>query len=168
MHREISTRMFAATALLGVLLMATACNQNTAPGNDREAGSAPKAPPAQLVGPDMAVSQADRNSIELLTMPPDEAARALGGPTSCSFRMTRVGFPVLVTRTDGAAAVKLNEKLTLLNPAKAVGAAGAKMFGAGEVTVLINPLNKGDAADATLKIGPEMRRDYRGYFSCSR
>jgi hypothetical protein len=125
--------MMRVVVVLTTLALASACTDNTAPGNDREAALDPPARAAEV----MAAGAALQGVATGLVMPQIMTDADLGAVPAtgrrCVYRMTRVGLPVLVYGSAGGV-VKLNDKLVPLE------AAGDGRFAADGVTVTVRPL----------------------------
>lgn len=123
----------AVLVVLALAALASACVENTAPGNDREAEVEP---PSRAAGVSSVGAALDNVSTALLrpqqiTEPDLGSLPAMG--ERCTFRYTRVGFPVFVYgRSTGA--LKLNGKLVPLP------ATGDGRYSDGPVTVTVRPL----------------------------
>jgi hypothetical protein len=101
------------TLSLAMAILAAACTENTAPGNDREARLDAPSEPAKMESAREALSGVAVGLVmpEILTVPDQ---RPLPDPgEACRFRMTRVGFPVAVYDRS-AVTVKLNGRLVSL------------------------------------------------------
>lgn len=126
--------------LLAAGTLAAACVDNPAPGNDREAALDPPARPAQVATAEAALQGVSPHLVmpEIITDADQRNLPDVGG--SCRFRMTRVGFPVVVYGRSGI--VKLNGKLVPLD------GRGDGRFSAGGVEVSVRPLeDAGDGED---------------------
>ena len=123
------------TALLPLValgLVASACENNSAPGNDREAQLAPPEPPAEIVAASEAIEGVENGL--LLPQPMTEAdLRTIPAEASrCLFSYTGVGEPVL--GYGSSSVLKLNGKLVLLP-----GAADGR-YSANGVNVTVRPV----------------------------
>lgn len=104
----------AAVAIALALSAATAgCVENTAPGNDREAELDAPESPASVASAAEALSGVATGLLlpEIMSDADRGAAPSVGGE-ACLFRMTEVGFPVLLY--GSSAVVKLNGRLVPL------------------------------------------------------
>lgn len=100
---------------VGLALPLAACNQNTAPGNDREAqlDPAPKSAPIEPASAALANVATAIIKPETLT---DADVRAIGGTEGrCVFRLTEVSFPSFVFEPGRQGVIKLNGKLIPVN-----------------------------------------------------
>lgn len=103
------TRLHAAMLIAALTL--SACNRNTAPGNDREARIDPAPAPAEVVGAASALANVDTAIVKPETMSDADIA-ALGGPgDQCAVRLTSVAYPSFLFRPGKGGAIKLNGKL---------------------------------------------------------
>jgi hypothetical protein len=155
-----------ALALLPAVVLASACIENPAPGNDREAALDPAAPPAEVATAGEALDGVAPGLVypQIMTDADLRAAPDVGG--SCAFRFTRVGFPALVYgSTTGV--VKLNDKLVPLP------ASGAGAYGEGGVRVTVRPLEDRDgeeqfSAELVLRLqGSPNEIGFHGWGECS-
>ena len=146
-------------------LLLSACVDNTAPGNDREAERDPAAPAAEVMSASAALDGVATGLLmpEIMT---DADLRNLP-PTSegaCMFRMTRVGFPVFVY--GERAVIKLNGKLVPL------AASGAGEYVADGVTATVRPLDGAEAgtlfaAEFVLRLpGAPNELGFHGFSQC--
>ena len=152
----------------GLALPLAACNQNTAPGNDREARSdpAPKSAPIEPAAAALANVAVEIVKPETLT---DADVMAIGGTHGrCVFTLTEVGFPSFVYEPGRQGAIKLNGKLI------PVTAAGENRFTSGDLTVTMRKVDeKGNAglqAQEMIVVPPGATDElgYRGYVRCDR
>ena len=94
------------------LFALAACNQNTAPGNDREAQVDPAPTPAPKMGAAEALSGIATEAIQPETMSDADIASLGGMSGKCSIRLTSIGFPSFVyDNPQGSGVIKLNGKL---------------------------------------------------------
>ena len=155
--------IFAASALaLGV----AGCNQNTAPGNDREAELEPPASPAAIEPASVALANVATAIIKPETMTPADD-KAIGGTDGrCVFRLTEVGFPSFIYEAGGEGFIKLNGKLIPLQ------AAGKDRFTSDNLLVATRAVdetgNAGMQAMEVIVVPPEANDEigYRGYVKC--
>lgn len=155
--------IFAASALaLGV----AGCNQNTAPGNDREAELEPPASPAAIEPASVALANVATAIIKPETMTQADV-KAIGGTDGrCVFRLTEVGFPSFVYEAGGEGFIKLNGKLIPLQ------AAGRDRFTSDNLLVATRAVdetgNAGMQAMEVIVVPPEAKDEigYRGYVKC--
>lgn len=156
-------------AVLGLLAL-TACNQNTDPGNDREAQLEPAPAPAPKVGAAEALSGIATEAIQPETMSDADVASLGGMSGKCSLRLTAVGFPSFVyDDPQGTGVIKLNGKLIPL------ASRGGGVFADGGLRVELRPVDKefGDDGrrEAEMIIWlPEAKDElgFRGYEVCSK
>lgn len=153
--------------ILFSLLAISGCIDNTAPGNDREADLDPPAPAAEMATAESALQNVDVGLLmpEILSDADVRAAGPLAG--GCLFRMTRVGFPVLLfsQAEPGEAVIKLNGKLISLS------SAGPGQYSGGPVSASVRTLESDSPglqqaefivriADAPSELG------FRGFREC--
>lgn len=131
------TRHEAGFALV-IALLAVACVDNSAPGNDREASLDAPNQAAEMLTVDSALDGVSTELLypETLTDADLRSIPDRGG--RCVFRYTRVGLPVFLFASD-TGVIKLNHKLLRLP------AAGDGFYRAGSVTVAYRKLD--DAQD---------------------
>lgn len=155
--------IFAASALsLGV----AGCNQNTAPGNDREAELEPPASPVAIEPASVALANVATAIIKPETMTQADV-KAIGGTDGrCVFRLTEVGFPSFVYEAGEEGFIKLNGKLIPLQ------AAGRDRFTSDNLLVATRAVdetgNAGMQAMEVIVVPPEAKDEigYRGYVKC--
>lgn len=151
----------------GALVLAlTACNRNSAPGNDREAQLDPAIRAAPIVQAGVALANVSSALLKPETMS-DADIEALGGTRGrCAVRMTEVGFPSFLYRPDGSGAIKLNGRLIVLP------AAGQRRFAGGGLSVTLMPLDEeGNAGLMGMRMivvppGAQDELGYDGYVRC--
>ncbi|WP_251566855.1 DUF6692 family protein [Erythrobacter sp. 3-20A1M] len=154
-------------AALGLLAL-TACNQNTDPGNDREAQLEPAPTPAPKMGAAEALSGVATGAIQPETMSDADIASLGGMSGKCSLRLTAVGFPSFVyDDPQGTGVIKLNGKLIPL------ASRGQGKFADGGLRVELRPVDQefGDDGrrEAEMIIWlPEAKDElgFRGYEVC--
>ncbi|MGJ3261880.1 MAG: hypothetical protein ACFE0R_01470 [Salinarimonas sp.] len=105
------------------------------------------------------------------TMTLAEIDAALDAPSSCLFRYTSAGGPVVATGLgpDGRplqGVVKLAGNLVLLDAAP--GETGAEYrLEAGDIRIVVSPLEGDDrVAEMTFAVGEALHAGYRGYHAC--
>ncbi|WP_126173985.1 DUF6692 family protein [Altericroceibacterium xinjiangense] len=146
----------------------SACNSNTAPGNDEESqfGAAPT--PAPVVSADEAL-----DGIAVEVVQPEIMTNAdlvvLGGlEGKCDVRLTKIAYPSFVFERAGQQGwIKLNQKLIPL------ARAGENLFVAGDLQVTIRgvdePLEIDEQREAEMiLLLPEAKDElgFRGYGQC--
>ena len=134
-------KKFALMAALALPL--TACNSNTAPGNDREAQLDPPATAASIESAASALANVSPGLMLPETMTGADLA-ALGAESSCQFRLTEVAFPSFVYDGNGQGAIKINGKLI------PVTASGPDSYASGELRIQTRILD--DEGDAGLQM----------------
>lgn len=161
------TRTFSILAVAAGLAL-SACNSNTAPGNDKE---------AELDAPAKTVPQADAaaalagiatGAVQPATMTPADLANLGGIDGRCVIRLTEVGAPSLVYGgTQTAATVKLNGKLITLP------SAGEGKYADGGLTIAVKPVDAaakpGERRETEMVImlpGAKDELGFRGYSVC--
>lgn len=151
-----------AIPVLAVTVVLIGCVENKAMGNDREASLDEPSPPAEIVDPTTALAGVAIHLLAPETMSEADqgALPDLDGP--CRFRMTEVGFPVLVY--GSSAAVKLNGRLTLVP-----GVEEGRYEGAG-LEIRVRPLGEGDEwsrGEFVLQLpGAPHERGFHGFINC--
>lgn len=161
------TRTLAAITLAGALLLG-ACNQNTAPGNDREAQVDPAETAAPQAGAGEALSGIATGAVQPETMSEADIASLGGLAGNCVIRLTGVAFPSFFEdRAGNRGFVKLNGKLVRMNRV------GGGRFADGGLTVLVRPVDDGDsnnglpAAEMIIALpGAKDELGFRGYRDC--
>ena len=160
-------RRAAAWLAAGALLGAVACVDNTAPGNDREARLDPPERPAPTAAAEAAVSGVDVSLLHPQIMTDADRGAVPGPPPACTFRFTRVGYPVFLYATGpgGSGTIKLNGKLVTL-PATSDG-----VFADGGVSVRVRMLEaEGEGqrpAELVLRLpGARNELGYHGFTEC--
>ena len=150
-------------AILGL----TACNQNTALGNDREAHLDPPATASPIMSAQAALANVSTAIVKPETMSHADL-RALGpNAGDCVFRLTEVSYPALAYSDDDGATIKLNGKLIPLE------AAGPGQFTSGDLRVNIRMLDyEGDAGLQGMEMivippGAQDELGYHGFRDCS-
>lgn len=119
---------------LVLIVSASACVENTAPGNDREASLEPPPTAAELASASAALENV---ATEILYPQQITTADRRNLPVMedrCIFRYTEVGFPIFVYG-PATGVLKLNGKLVPL-PARGDG-----VYAEGPVSVTIRPLD---------------------------
>ena len=160
----MTKQIFAAATLV---LTLAACNQNTAPGNDREASLETPATPAAIVPAAAALANAATAIVKPETMT-DADIKAIGGTQGrCIFRLTEVGFPSFVYKPGTEGFIKLNGKLIPLQTA------GQDRYSSGELLVATRDVdetgNAGLQAMEVIVVPPGAKDEigYRGYTECN-
>lgn len=152
--------------LPAILAAVSACNQNTALGNDREAQVDPAPAPAPIMGAAAALENVATEIIKPETMSTVDIA-ALGGLTGrCAMRLTEVAHPSFLYRAGERGTIKLNGKLIVLP------AAGENRFAGDGLSVTLRP--NGDEGDAGLEgmnmiiLLPDAKDElgYSGFVDC--
>ena len=145
-------------------LIVVGCEQNSAPGNDREAQLSPPEPPAEVSSVGAAIAGVATNLLIPQTML-DADLQNLPGGELCHFSLTRVGLPVLAY--GSTAVVKLNDKLVPLPDS------GDGRYAADDVSVGVRPIedDPGDgepfATEFVLRLpGADDELGYHGYSRC--
>ncbi|MET1755871.1 DUF6692 family protein [Novosphingobium sp. RD2P27] len=158
----------ARSSLIGasLALALSACNQNSAVGNDREAQVDPAPTPAPIVPAGKALANVATALIKPETMT-EADIQALGGRQGrCAVVLTEVAFPSFLYETEGAGAIKLNGKLIVLPRT------GPAQFAENGLTVMLRPgTEEGDAGLTAMEIiimppGAEDEIGYKGYVKC--
>lgn len=155
---------------IGTALLLGACNQNTAPGNDREAQVDPAPTAAPISGAAAALSGIDTGAIQPATMNDADIASLGGYAGNCVIRLTGVGYPSFFEdRTNGRGYVKLNGKLVQLS------SAGPNRFADGNLTVELRDVADDESDNglpgAEMIIALPQAKDelgFRGYKDCGR
>lgn len=150
---------------LALGLAAPACVENTAPGNDREAELDAAVTPAPVARAGEAISGVATGLLIPETMSDSDRRDIPDLGRRCTFRMTEVGFPVLVY--GASAVVKLNGKLVPLP------GTGEGRYAADGVEASIRPLGDGGGrgeqfpAEFVLRLpgGPD-ELGYHGFSEC--
>lgn len=146
-------------------LLASACTDNTAPGNDREAKLSSPEPAAEVTSVAAATEGVGTALLIPQTMTDADLGNIPATARRCVFRMTRVGLPVLAYGSTGV--LKLNDKLVSLP------ATGGGRYGAEGVTVTVRPLSENQrdgesfVAEFVLRLphAPH-ERGYHGFSEC--
>ncbi|MGE4306056.1 MAG: DUF6692 family protein [Novosphingobium sp.] len=156
-----------AILLLGVAALGlTACNRNTAVGNDREA----QLDPAPAAAPIESASAALEN-VSTAIMKPETMSKAdvdaLGGKRGrCEVVLTEVAFPSFLYEPGRSGAIKLNGKLIPL------AANGDNRFADGGLSVTLRQLeeegNVGSQGIEMIVVPPGAKDEigYHGYARC--
>lgn len=153
-------------AIAALILPLSACNENTAIGNDREA----RLDPAPRAAPIEGASAALRNVATALIKPETMSnadVQALGGRQGrCEVILTEVAFPSFLYEPGGSGAIKLNGKLIPLP------SAGENRFADGGLGVTLHPLEEeGNAGSQGMQMvltppGAKDEIGYDGYVRC--
>ena len=150
---------------LALGLLAAACVENTAPGNDREARLDPPAAPAEMASAAEAIEGVATALLFPQTLTDADLGAVPGAAEHCLFRFTRVGLPVLAY--GSSAVLKLNDRLVEL-PALAEG-----RYGAAGVDVTVQPLDDDEtggerfAAEFVLRLADAPDElGYHGFAEC--
>ena len=146
--------------------MLTACNSNTAPGNDREAQIDPAPTPGPIRGAAEALSGIAVEAVQPETMTDADIA-ALGGLEGrCAIRLTEVSEPSFLYQPGGSGAIRLNGTLIELP------AAGEQRFADGGLTVQLRRVegegNAGLPEHEMIVMLPGAKDElgFRGYRQC--
>ena len=156
------------TLTIGTVLMLGACNQNTAPGNDREPQADPPSAAASISGAAEALSGVAPGGVMPETMNEADIASLGGYSGNCVIRLTGIGFPSFFEdRANGRGYLKLNGKLVRLE------GAGEDRYADGELTVLLREAPSDESNNglpgAEMIIGLPQADDelgFRGYRDC--
>ena len=153
-------------AIAALILPLSACNENTATGNDREA----RLDPAPKAAPIESASAALQNVAPALVKPETMSnadLQALGGKQGrCEVMLTEVAIPSFLYEPGGSGAIKLNGRLIPLTPA------GENRFADGGLSVTLHPLeeegNAGSPGMRMIVIPPGAKDEigYDGYVRC--
>lgn len=157
----------AASIAAAVLLVLSACNRNTATGNDTEAQLDHAPMPAPIMPASEALSGIATEAVAVETMNDNEVA-SLGLAQQCSIRLTAVGFPSFVYGSpESVGYIKLNSKLIPL-PWRGDG-----IFADDDLRVLIRPADEEFGSDGMREAemilmlpGARQEKGYRGYEFC--
>lgn len=160
--------------VLALALLVSACTENTAPGNDREAALSPPEPPADVADAAAAAEGVATGLLVPQTMTDADMRNAPDVGNRCLFRFTRVGLPVFIYGSAGV--VKLNGKLVALPGAGGDGpGADVRRYAADPVAVTVRPLDgaaRDDGpvvAELVLQLaGASHELGYHGYTECDR
>lgn len=163
------TRILATLGLSSALFLG-ACNQNTAPGNDREAQIDPPSRAASQASADEALSGISTGAVQPETMNEADLASLGGLAGNCTIRLTGVGYPSFFEDiANKRGFVKLNGKLVRLQQI------GKDRYADGGLTVLLQSV-EGDKSNNGLP-GAEMiialpgakdELGFRGYRDCGK
>lgn len=157
--------------LIALGLVLSACTDNTAPGNDREAELSPPEPPAEVASVGGAVEGVAAGLLLPQPMTEPDLSNVPDGADRCLFRFTRVGLPIFAYGAIGV--LKLNGRLVPLEAAGDGGAMGDGRYAAGGVAVTMRPV--GDAAEDGEPFVAELvlrlpdsdhERGYHGFSEC--
>ena len=157
------------TALTLCMLLA-ACASNTAPGNDREAELDPPQSPAPMANVDAAIAGVETTLLHPQVITDTDLAAVTLPAGGCSFRFTRVDFPIFLysPAASGSGLMKLNGKLAMLE------GRGVGEFASGGVRVQVRAVAETaeerelHQAELILML-PEGKheRGYRGFAQCA-
>lgn len=155
-----------ATLLTMAALSLSACNQNTALGNDRAAQLQPAPTPAPVEPVEAALANVSPAIIKPETMSPADI-EALGGRAGrCAMTLTEVAYPSFLFETGAAGVIKLNGKLIPLPEVR------EGVYRAGDLTVSISLLDEeGNAGSQGMQMivvppGADDELGYHGYVQC--
>lgn len=158
--------MRTAWTLAGLAVLLTACTENTATGNDREADREPSPTAAPLQDASSALENVATAIVKPETMSDADIA-ALGGKSDrCVFLMTKVAFPSFLYEQGARGAIKLNGKLISLS------SVGDHRFADGELIVELRPPEEPEGAAAQememviVPPGADDEIGYQGYRRC--
>ncbi|GGO99587.1 DUF6692 family protein [Stakelama pacifica] len=154
---------------LGTALLLGACNQNTAPGNDREAQVDPAPTAAPTASAAEALSGIATGAIQPETMNEADVASLGGLAGNCVIRLTGVAYPSFFEdRANGLGYVKLNDKLVRL------GRVAEGHFADGDLRIRLRPAaeDKSDnglpGAEMVIALpGAKDELGFRGYRDCA-
>lgn len=154
-----------AILLIGALSM-TACNENTALGNDRAAQLQPAPTPAPVVPAKAALANVAPAIIKPETMSLADI-EALGGRAGrCAMTLTEVAFPSFLFEPGVTGAIKLNGKLIPLPEVR------KGLYQSGGLTVSISLLDEESNAGSqgmqmiVVPPGADDELGYHGYVQC--
>ena len=158
----------AATMSALALLSLGACNSNTSPGNDKEAGVDPAPKPAPKMPAAEALAGIAVEAVQAETMSDADIASIGGQPGKCTIRLTAVGFPSFIRDAGGRSGViKLNGKLI------PVQSSGNGLYQDGGLQVVLRPVDANFGSDGrreaemiVLLPGAKDELGYRGYEQC--
>lgn len=156
-----------AVLVLGLGPLLAGCVDNTAPGNDREAGLEPPARPAETA----TVGEATRGVAPALLFPQTltdvDLENVPAGERPCRFHFTAIGLPALAY--GSTAVLKVNDRLVALPQA------GTGRYAEGPIEVTVRPLEEPDGAGGSFEAELVLRlagaRDelgYHGFSTCTR
>lgn len=154
------------SSLLLVGLFATACEENSAPGNDREAQISPPEKPAELVSLGEAIEGVGADLLLPQAMTDADLRNVPAEAKDCLFGYTQVSEPVFAYGATGV--LKVNHKLAPL-PASPDG-----RYSAEHVTVVVRPIEEpregGEPFEAQLVVslpGADHERGFHGSSRCT-
>ena len=152
-------------SLLLLGLFATACEENSAPGNDREAQISPPEQAAELVSLGEAIEGVGAALLLPQAMTDADLRNVPAEAKGCLFGYTRVSEPVFAY--GGTGVLKVNDKLAPLP------ASGDGRYSAGDVAVFVRPIEEprggGEPFEAQLVLslpGVDHERGFQGYSRC--
>ena len=158
--------MIARAILLIGALSLTACNENTALGNDRAAQLQPAPTPAPVVPAQAALANVAPAIIKPETMSLADL-QALGGRTGlCAMKLTEVAYPSFLFAPGVTGVIKLNGKLIPLPEVR------EGVYQSGGLTVSIRLLeDEGNAGSQGMQMivvppGAADELGYHGYVEC--
>ncbi len=162
--------------VLTLALTAAACNNNTAPGNDRSAETAPPPSQSPVTSVEKAINEADRMAIEPSSMTIQDYKQVVGESIDCKFQMTAVGMPILVAK-NRTGALKINGKVVELESPGATPSEGIELnMSAGDIHVTVTPLedegvqpDKGFSqreANLVFDLKKGRKVGYQGFYLC--
>lgn len=159
-------RVHSTALTIAAVLLAAACNDNYAVGNDRESELDPPAQPAEVMAAGAALQGIATSLVIPQIMTPADQRNVPAVANPCEFRMASVGEPVVVYGPQQAV-VKLNGKLVPLP------ASGTDSYATDGVTVTVRPV-EGEAeaegafeAEFILRLpGAKDELGYHGYADC--
>jgi hypothetical protein len=154
-----------AAVALALALRIAGCTENTAPGNDREAALAASEPPARMGRAGTVIQGVATGLLKPEIMTEADLTNVPDAADQCMFRMTRVGFPVLVYGSTGV--MKLNGRLVSL-PSRGDG-----RYSEDDVAVTVRSLDEESgqgsqfAAELVLRLpGAPHELGFHGYSEC--
>lgn len=150
----------------GLVLPLSACGQNTAPGNDREARLDSAPTPAQVAQAADALRNIPSENVKPGMMTGVDI-QAIGGMRGrCAFRLTEASYPTFIYRPGGQGVIKLADKLI------PVTATGPDRFVGGELLITTRAVEEtgsdGLRAQELIVVPPDAKDElgYRGYAEC--
>lgn len=147
---------------------AVGCTSNVAPGNDREAALDATAPAAAMESAGAAIAGVETGLLKPEIMTDADLASLAAESGRCLFRMTEIGFPVLVYSATGPSGIiKLNGKLISL------ARTGDGSYESDGVSIRIRPLSDQISgqhpAEMVMRLpGASNELGFRGFSACGR
>lgn len=155
-----------AISIASLGLAMTACNQNTALGNDREAWIDGESTASPIAAPQLALANVSGTLLKPETMSDADIAAIGGREGRCAIKLTEVGFPSFLFEPGGTGYLKMNGKLI------PIFGAGEGRFSEGGLLVTVRTLsdegNAGLQAADMIVVAPDAEDEigYRGYIQC--